>query len=629
MSHKTIAVIGHVDHGKTALVKALTGVDTDTLKEEKDRGLSIALGFANRVTQHGQISLIDAPGHADFVKATASGISGADAVLLAVSAADGIQAQTEEHVKLAHFFGIRRAIVALTKSDLADASIRNHHAAEIGALLAKHGFQSSPIISSSSVTGDGLDALIAAIEQFDGAYMALPYLPGAYLPIDRVFTSPGAGTIVTGTLLGDDLHLDTQVRIEPTGRACSIRGLQISGEDVASAPRGARVAVNLRNVQTAAIKKGNVLCEENCYARSKVFDVALDPAPGAPLFLKHMEQVTVLFGTSAAPARLRLFADPLEGPAAPSTYAQLEFSTERIAYAGQHLVIRRPASAETLAGGLILDPNARLVSRKKTAHIHVLQAIQSGEIKRIAETLAERDGGAVEINHLGRLARQPTDAAEYAIADAFDFDGAGLAFHRDRVAALKAQYCEALTGLHAARPCRPLIRRDMIHTALRGASPALLAWAERQLADAGRIQLQDQGLTLSRHDPATAMTAAQRAAYQDAEDRLHAMGLQPGPLFDPSTQTSEQADLIDLLVWTGLAIRLFNHSLKQDLLLHTDSVDAARRQLNQTFAGKEAFTTGEARQALSTNRKTIVPLLEYFDHQGITSRNGDLRQIVQ
>ena len=628
MMHTTIAVIGHVDHGKTSLVKALTGVETDTLIEEKTRGLSIALGFASRTTPTGRLHFVDAPGHAEFVRTTASGISGADAVLLVVSAKDGIAAQTLEHLKLAHNFGIRHVAVALTKSDLITDAAKAKQIAAVTEWLDQFSFEPPTVTPCSSKTGDGMDALVERLESTANASASRLRPPGVFLPIDRVFSAPGAGTIVTGTLIGGPLSQDAAVCVEPSGLETSVRGLQIANEATDSAATGARVAVNLRGIDAKSIQKGQVLCDPSLFQRSDRFDVLLEQGDPRSQSIKHMQHVMVLLGTSTSPARIRLYSKTLEDDPGTNILAQIEFQSPQIAYSGQRFAIRNPAAAQTLTGGAILDPKAPLIKRNKPAHLRTLKAASAGGVGDIAAALADRDHGCIDLETLSRLSRSPIEGLAALLGDAFECNGTGLAFYCATLDAVQTQYIETLAALHAAHPCKPQISSLQIHAALRPSPPPMLAWVENRLRETDALRSDDQGVALRSHDPISMMTPDQLATYHDAEQSLRDMGLHPRPVFDPETRTAEQNDLLDLLTWKQRAIRFYNHSLKQSFLLHSDIVEAAQKQLHETFAGAGSFTTGEAREALATNRKTIVPLLEYFDQAGTTTRTGNLREIV-
>ncbi|MEL7110855.1 MAG: selenocysteine-specific translation elongation factor [Pseudomonadota bacterium] len=613
MRSVTIAVIGHVDHGKTLLVHALTGVDTDTLKDEKARGLSIALGFAGLSQDSCNINLIDAPGHVDFTRMTASGLSGASAILLVVSARDGIQKQTIEHVNLAHLFGIDQAVVAITKTDLVEGENTAALHAQVSKLLSEFGFQSSKIVDVSGRTGVGLNALIVALTGLAKVVSKAPVLKGFFLPIDRVFSADGAGTIITGTLLGGSLKIDQEVSLLPLGRTTSARGLEADRNRVAAAEAGTRIAVNLRAIETKDIRKGDVLCAPGDFASTKRFDVRLTSTNA----LEHMQHVEVLFGTSHAAARVRLYA----AENAKSGYAQLEFEKPQVAYQSQRFVLRDPASAQTLCGGIILDPQADLILRKKAAHILVLQAAETKNPLTIANAIADRDHGLVDVASLSRLC-----STSFECADIFEPRSPNTLVRVSDREALQTQIVSNMHQMHAARPCRPFIDPGEIETPLRPAPKILIDAACERLVKTGQIRRQDAGLTLADHDPISGMTTQQIHLYRSIEDRSKAFGVRPKNLFE--TPTLEQTDLIECLIWKGRLVSLYNHSLKRKVLLHTDVIQDAGALLAQTFANEQSFTTSLAREVLGANRKTIVPLLEHFDRIQFTRRSGNLRSII-
>lgn len=625
MTPKVIAVVGHVDHGKTSLVRALTGIETDTLAEEKTRGLSITLGFANLKSLH----LIDTPGHADFVRMTACGVSGADAILLVVSSQDGVQAQTEEHVKLAAFLGVTRAIVALTKTDLASSLDPAETEASISALLREHGFETAPIIRCAMGGKDQISDLIAELETFAREEVQCPPLNGAFLPIDRVFSKPGSGTVVTGTLLGGALKKEDKVAIGPSGLAGSIRALQITGKDAQSAQPGNRVSVNVRGMDTANLGRGDVLCTPGDFRASERFEVRIAALGDDERPLKHMERLMVLFGTSHMPARLRLYPQDDLSVEQFECFAQLEFNKPQIAYAGQKFVLRRPEAGLTLTGGTIIDPEAQAMGRGKADQVAVLRAATAGGVIGLANAISRRSGGAVDLNELVRLTQQPKSSLRSDLANHFKFDDPSMAYQTEAFDALKSKLLDALRMLHEEHPVRPRVAGQLVEARLRPASEQLIHHVQAALVEDGAIVSDETGLKLAAHDPFKVMSEDQIALYRDAEARLQAMALNPKPLFAPDTTSLLHDELADLLVWSGSAMHLFNVGLNQGLLLHASAIGAARDLLVNAFPAPAEFTTGDARKALGTNRKTIVPLLEQFDREGLTKRNGDVRQFIQ
>lgn len=613
MTPVTIAVIGHVDHGKTSLVRALTGVETDTLEDERTRGLSIVLGFAELNRDSCEIHFIDTPGHADFVRATAAGLSGATAILLVVSAPDGIQKQTIEHVKLAHLFGIDRAVVAITKTDLVEPPSTDPLRAEITSLMSEFEFQSAEMINVSGQTHAGLTSLIAALIRLNKNTPQPPDLKGFFLPIDRAFSVDGVGTIVTGTLLGKSVQVDQTVSILPSGKTAVIRGLQVGGSDVSSALAGTRLAINLRGIDLRQVSKGDVICATQTFSNATRFDVRLSTAN----LLKHMQQVEVLHGTTHVAARVRL----IQMESRPSVYAQLEFNRPQVAFLGQRLVLRDPASGNTLAGGTILDPDAPMLPRNKAAHIAVLTAIERGSAEEIAHKIADRDKGLVELATLDRLR-----GVSEELGGSFEMLDANTLVRAAERETLQEQVISTLMQMHASRPCRPFIDTEEIVRGLRPASRLLITAACKSLSESHRIREQENRLALNSHDPIQAMTESQCAQYHAIDSQIKAFGLRPlNPL---ENSTLEDADMLECLIWKQRVIRLFNHSLKQALVLHADTVRDAKALLMRTFKHKETFTTGAAREVLGTNRKTIVPLLEHFDQIGLTRRTANLRSII-
>ncbi len=307
MKSGAVTVIGHVDHGKTSLVRALTGIETDRLKEEKERGLSIALGFAHRDYPSGNVDFIDVPGHEDFIRTMVSAASGAGAALLVVSAVEGVARQTVEHLEIATLLGITEGVVAVTKADLLARSDGRKREMSIKAAIASTGLRGQPIVFCSSTSGEGLDLLDRELEDLLCRSPGPPRLPGFFMPVDRVFSSTGMGRSVTGTLLGAGLGPGSHAVVAPTGRSVIVRGLQTHGVDRDFVEAGSRTAVNLRNVSRDDVRPGDVLCAPGCFSSSTQIDVSLTISPAASRGLKHLDEVRVMHGTRSATATVRLF----------------------------------------------------------------------------------------------------------------------------------------------------------------------------------------------------------------------------------------------------------------------------------------------------------------------------------
>ncbi|MCA6224487.1 MAG: selenocysteine-specific translation elongation factor, partial [Phenylobacterium sp.] len=359
-----LAVIGHVNHGKTALVRALTGMETDRLPEEKTRGLSIALGFAFREDPAGDIDFLDAPGHEDFIRAMVMGAAGARAVLLVVSGVEGFGRQTREHLRIAGLFGLRDGLVAVTKADLVSPEARDDLRAQLAAELSGSFLAPAPIVFCSAVTGEGLKALGREISALALRTPPPEPLPGVFLPLDRVFSLAGTGTVVTGSLQGADLQAGTEAVLEPSGRRVHLRQLQVHGQAVAAARAGGRVAAALRGVSPEEVRVGDVLCAPGIFPSSQRIDAEVELTPDAARPLRSGDEVRVLWGARQDLARVRLIGASALEPGG-SGLAQFRFASPVPVHAGQRLLLRRPSPAATLGGGRVLDPVAP-VPRSRT-----------------------------------------------------------------------------------------------------------------------------------------------------------------------------------------------------------------------------------------------------------------------
>ena len=623
----TVAVIGHVDHGKTALTRALTGMETDRLAEEIARGMSIALGFAWRDYAAGGIDLIDAPGHEDLVRTMAAGTAGARAVLLVVSATEGFGRQTWEHLRIAELLGIEAGVVAVAKSDLLGAGGEDAVGADIAARLQGTVLAGAPVVFCSAVSGRGLDALHRRLEDLILAAPPGASPPGAFLPIDRAFTLAGAGTVVTGTLLGGPLAVGGEAVLLPSGRAVGLRSLQVHGAAVEQAPPGGRVAVGLRGVAAGEVRMGETLCAPGAFVASDQVDVTITVSPDAARGLRHMDAVRVLLGARRDVATARLLGAKAIAPGEDGL-AQLRFPSPVIAYAGQRAVLRRLSPADTLGGAVVLDPAAPALRGKPAARQIVLEAVAAGDIGRIAERLADARADVVSVAEIARLARRSPAESRAHLSGAFAPLDADRLARRESLAAARAAYVAALTAAHALAPARAGASAGAIRTAVAAsASREVIGAVEQALAAEGSIRLHGALVALARHDPFAALPAQDLARLAAMEARLRAGGVSPPDPAALEGPDGADADLLRLLVETGRAVTMRNVSLRQTLVFHRDALTAAVETLRHAFPPPSPFATGEARAALGTSRKFIVPLLEHLDTLGATVREGDLRRM--
>jgi selenocysteine-specific elongation factor len=613
-----IAVIGHVDHGKSALVCALTGIETDRLPEEKARGLSITPGYAYAHYSSGVVDFIDVPGHEDFIAAMVSGASGARAAMVVISAVEGIRTQTREHLEIAAALGIEVAIVAVTKADLLAQDARELRLEAIRLALSESGFGDPRTMLCSALTGEGLPELHAELETLLVAPERAAGPLHAFLPIDRVFSLAGRGTIVTGTLLGAEISADRRMRILPEGHGVTLRGLQSRGGERDRVQPGERVAVNLRGVAVGQIRRGAVLCAPDAFAQSVCMDVVLDVKGGSGTALKQGEEVRVLLGTASDVAQVRHFATGTDS-GDQSVFAQLRFRKPVVGFAGQRAVLRRLSPSQTLGGAIVLDPQARFARANDLARRGVLAAVLRQDAYCIARALAKAHGGAFYIEDFARLARLNEPDASAALEESFVSVGSDMFASREDIESCTVAIIEALRRYHAANPMAMAAPRSVLS---RLKAPAALVWHAEAAALADDLLRADgTHLALRDHDPFALLTPDRLALLERIEKTALEAGLGP-------PQDGADNDLLTLLIDSGRLVALPNVSLGQTLVFHRDALSAAAQRLCAAFPAPEPFTTSQARGALNTTRRIIVPVLEYFDARGITRRSGDTREMA-
>ncbi len=619
----TLGVIGHVDHGKTALVRALTGMETDRLKEERSRGISIALGFAflrAEGVREGatEIDFIDMPGHERFVRTMVAGATGIDAVLLVVAANEGIKPQTIEHLDIAALLGIGRATIAISKADLVDAAAIATVARAAKTLVRRAGLAVQAAIATSVVSGEGLDALRDALLGFpDDAPRENAGF--AYLPIDRAFSITGHGTVVTGTLRRGALAIADEMEIVPGGRRVRLRGLQVHGARVARAEPGQRVAANLRDVAPDAVPRGAALATPGLLSPSRWLSVSLRAIEGEPA-LANFSRVMLLFGTEEIPVRLRLL-DRDEVLAGESALAQLHCAREVSVPARENFILRRISPPVTLAGGRVIDPDAVRERRNARAPLSRLAALASADPAAIVRAgLSEAGAAGLSLTRLARLAGlAPAETAALVPLAEGEIGRAQIAARRadrDRIAA-------AIVALLAGQPAG--LSREHLGSRLGWAGAVLLDEILAVLIRAGRVQ-RESGLLRIPHPAQDRERAAQemRDAASLAEIVRHG-GLAPPDL----AADAASRRLLIQLVRAGVLVRVPDAMQKREILFHRDAIADAQRLLAPKLAEPPGLLVREAGAALGISRKYSVPLLEYLDAVGFTRRIADRRMLAQ
>lgn len=623
MRHATVGVIGHVNHGKTSLVKSLTGTDTDRLEEERRRGMSIVLGFAWLRTPEGDVDLIDVPGHEQFVRTMVAGATGIDASLLVVHAREGVMPQTAEHVAIADLVGVRRGIVAITKADLVGPQERAQVQRQVRAFLRGTHLEFAPVVFTSTVDEEGIvelrTRLAALAASTPAGALAGPHF---WLPVDRVFSLPGHGTIATGTLRGAPLRVGDVVVAFPHDARGAVRQLQVHHADVKEALPGQRVGVNLRHLAPDQVRRGDVLAPVGTLRPATLLDVALVPAPGTLLGDLDARTVRILFGTTEASARVRVLSRE-EGPRG-RLLAQLRTDRPVVAVAGEPCILRRESPPSTLAGGRVLDPAPGRHARSDAGALRRLRVLAGGSGRqRLAERL--RAAGAAGLPLATLAAEAGLDPSQFALVpNAIAVVDGQHAWHVPLARALEQRMVDALRAHHEAHPLLPAAPVAICRAALPRDVPDTLC---RKLLDdlraRGEIVRRDGQVALRQHDPLETLDAAGRERLATIEAAFRAGGMSPPDVPD------DARGLLQLLVARGDILLLPGQPPLQRIAFHRSALAEASERLRAAFPPPGGFTVSQAREMLASTRKFTVPLLEYLHASGQTRRRGDLHAFVR
>jgi selenocysteine-specific elongation factor len=627
-----IGTAGHVDHGKTTLVKALTGVDTDRLKEEKERGISIELGFAYFTLPDGaRAGVVDVPGHERFIRHMLAGAHGVDLVLFTVAADDGVMPQTEEHLDILHLLGVERAIFVVTKTDLASNERIRDVEEEIEILTAGTSLASSPVIRFSSVTREGLPEVAAEIARTLQTWTR-PRAPGYFrLPVDRVFALPGHGLIVTGTSIGGEIGVGDRVRCLPGDQAFRIRSLQVHNEPVRSATGGQRVALNLTGQDKPSVERGQVICHESITRTSDRFDAVLEVRPAAAKGIRNHQRVRVHLGTAERLAKVILLEGRDLAEPKQSVYCQIALSEPLVALRGDHFVIRNETAERTLGGGIVIRPWAGKHKKIDAALVNRLKALHNGDVQHLVEGLLEESGElAVPISSIREFLNMGEQEVRKELGAmrtirVFSLEGEELygterAWERTRDIVLTT-----LEGFHAAHPLAPGMEWEAVRERLPyRTTPRLFHAVVTELETKNAVVRDDRVLRLPTH------TIQLRDDEKNLAETLRQL-LARNPVGPPDLKQIEQEIGIDRMK-LGEIVRVMEREgtivrVALDLYFLADRIDQMKETLRQHLAHHGAITPGGFRDLFGTSRKYAIPLLEYFDREGVTFRSGDTRRL--
>ena len=591
-----LGTAGHVDHGKSALVKALTGTDPDRLPEEKERGITIDLGFANLTLGDLNIGIVDVPGHEDFVRNAASGIAFMNAVLFVVASNEGWMPQSEEHLQILDYLDVQRGIFAVTKCDLPAVAFDPPRA-------------DWPAVRVSAHTGEGIEQLKQTILSTLAAAPPPADIGKPRLHVDRVFTLKGIGTIVTGTLTGGSLKHGDKLVIQPGGVATRARSLHNHGHEVETLGPGARCAINLADVAVESVRRGDVVTLPDLGGPCDTVDVALRISPRAKTKLKHNEVINVSLGSGHWRARLAFFDKRELGPGE-HALGQLRFEEPVYCFVGDRLIIRE---ATTLAGGIVLDADARRGGSKES-RILPLDNMWTGEIRGADIVRAWlRHDSVVPRDRLLVKSRFGAAAVEAALREAGAKTAAAFAADGELWKQTLARVTELVDAIHREHPEKPGLPLSELQTTL-GAGSEVLAEVLNDLCAGGQFVRDETILRRSAHKP---KAIGQLNAV--AEGLLKKLAADP---FNTPRRKECDPQALRYLRDAKLVVEFGT-----DEVLLKESYDEACRRVREFLKQRGQATMSELRELLKTNRRVAVPLLEKMDKDGMTVRAGDVRKL--
>jgi len=627
-SQLTLGVLGHVDHGKTALVRALTGIETDRLAEERERGLSIVAGYAFLETPEVCVDLIDAPGHQAFIRAMIGAASGTDAALLVVAANEGVMPQTREHVAIAGLLGVQTGVVCLTKSDLVDTQELHDREAQVREFLQSTFLHEVPVISVSAQRGEGIAVLRQALTALrpvrrDAANGTF------FMPIDRSFSMSGFGRITTGTVHAAAVGRSDELVATPGGHRVSVRGIQVHGRDAELALPGQRAALNLRVASDAPVRPGAIVGREYAVRASRRLDVLIEPLPEYVEALRNGAQFRVLIGTAEAQARLRLL-ERADEPRHRNLLAQLRCDRDVGACPGIRFILRTNSPSATVAGGVVIDPEAPRRRRfDTTANTELGSLAAAGRAAVLAQiVLGAGAAGLQRESAARRLCVAPEMVDALAAEGPIVAVTPQLLCARAALESLEAQVVEALQRYHSEHPHHAGMRHaDLVAALGRETHEAIARATCERLSDRGQIAASGNAWRLASFDAGAGLSKAQRHLAERMEKLFATAGVNAPSLSSVVTQTPAARETLRFLIETGRIVALQTRDRGNQLALHADAISDVQARIENRYPYPSEFAVRDIRDLLGTTRKHAVPLLEHLDATGFTLRRGDLRQI--
>jgi selenocysteine-specific elongation factor len=624
-----LGTAGHIDHGKTALVRALTGVDTDRLPEEKARGITIDLGFAAMpAPDGGSVGVVDVPGHEDFVRTMVAGATGTDVVLLVVAADEGVMPQTREHLDIVRILAVPRMVVAITKTDLVDDEWLALVTDEVRGALADTPYADAPIVPTSCRSGRGLEVLRARLLEAAAHAPARAEDDLARLPVDRSFTVQGIGTVVTGTLWSGTISAGDRVRILPGSAEARVRSVQVHGRDTARARAGERTALALAGLDREAAERGGVVVTDPSWAPTSMLTVRAGLLPSAPKGLEPGERVRALLGTAEVMARCAFLEGPEPLRPGSAAWIQLRLEAPVLARAGDRVVLRSYSPMLTVGGAVVAEPLPPKRRRVDEQDRHALEALVAKDaVQRVLGAVALAAWRGAPADSLPQACGLPPSVVGAALGS---LEAEGGVVARGRVFApavarqAEARIVGALDAGHASDPLRATVGLERLRDALPSwASPVLAEAILSGLAQKGTLELTGGGAR--RPGYRTAPTPDQEAACRSLLGAFESAGLAAPFLDELPEALRARADLTSLVRFLEAQGSL--RSVGEGLWMSSRALDEAAEAIRSVLGGRFGLGPADFREVLPVSRRHLLPLLAHFDGIGVTLRHGSLRDV--
>ncbi|NLZ16441.1 MAG: selenocysteine-specific translation elongation factor [Desulfobulbaceae bacterium] len=631
-----LGTAGHVDHGKTSFIRALTGMDCDRLKEEKERGITIELGFASVDLPGGQrLGIVDVPGHEKFVRNMVAGAAGMDLVAFIVAADEGIMPQTEEHFEICRLLGVRDGIIVVTKKDLVEPDWLEMVEEELREFFADSFLAAAPVLTVDSISGEGMDAVRSALAAKVAALPRQDEFGPFRLPVDRVFSMKGFGTIITGTALSGRIETGADLTFYPGGLTAKIRGMQVHGQEEKLVEAGHRTAINLQGVEKEQINRGDMAASPGAMVASGIFDVELQVLASATKPLKHRSQVRVHVGTREITGRVSLLQADALAPGEQG-YAQLILQHKAAAWPGDRFVVRSYSPAATIGGGRLLSIAPR--KRKRLSEADCAKAAQAlavyagEEQEAIVLQLLEESGlhglDIVQLaarsgnygKRLQRLLQHPISTGAVVVVDSDTQRMLAASVTR----LVQERILAALAAFHRRNPLKNGMGREELRSQIRPAVDARLLMHQLSvLGKKGEVVQEGGEVRLSGH--VVRLQVDEAAMEQKLEGIYLKAGLTPPNLKDalalfPDVPEKQSLQMLELLTARGVLVRV-----NDSLLFHRNVLDTMQEQLVAVLKEQGEIDTPAFKDLTGLTRKFSIPLLEYFDRIKLTLRIGDKR----